>query len=99
MISVFRHFVGFREYPKYAMMQHFYVYKQALKKEAARLVQAGVMHEPEDIYYLSFEELRQVAMTQAARYQHHHAAQSGPRGVREIDPAAGDDLGWRGHQR
>src|SRR6266516_2842321 len=27
MISVFRNFVGFREYPKYAMMQRFYVYK------------------------------------------------------------------------
>ena len=46
MISVFRHFVGFREYPKYAMMQHFYVYKQALKKEAARLVKAGVIASP-----------------------------------------------------
>jgi rifampicin phosphotransferase len=63
MVSVFQHFVGFREYPKYAMMQHFYVYKQALKKEAARLVQAGVLHDPEDIYFLTYEELRQVAMT------------------------------------
>ena len=49
MISVFRNFVGFREYPKYAMMQHNYVYKQALKKEAALLVQKGVIQEPEDI--------------------------------------------------
>ncbi|MGD0752283.1 MAG: phosphoenolpyruvate synthase [Anaerolineales bacterium] len=69
MISVFRHFVGFREYPKYAMMQHFYVYRQALKKEAARLVQAGVIREPEDIYYLSFEELRQVAKTNQLDYR------------------------------
>nr|HET6901841.1 phosphoenolpyruvate synthase [Ktedonobacteraceae bacterium] len=38
-ISVLRNFVGFREYPKYAMMQRFYVYKQALKQEAALLVQ------------------------------------------------------------
>jgi pyruvate,water dikinase len=63
MVSVFQHFVGFREYPKYAMMQHYYVYKQALKKESARLVQAGVLHDPEDIYYLTYEELRQLAMT------------------------------------
>ena len=49
MISVFRNFVGFREYPKYAMMQRFYVYKQALKKEAALLVQKRVIQEPEDI--------------------------------------------------
>lgn len=68
MISVFRHFVGFREYPKYAMMQHFYLYRQALKKEAARLVKAGVIREPDDIYYLSLEELRQVAMTNQLDY-------------------------------
>jgi phosphoenolpyruvate synthase/pyruvate phosphate dikinase len=63
MISVLRNFVGFREYPKYAMMQRFYVYKQALKKEAALLVQKNVIQEPEDIYYLTFEELRKVAST------------------------------------
>ncbi len=49
MISVLRNFGGFREYPKYALMQRFYVYKQAFKKEAAMLVQKGVMQEPEDI--------------------------------------------------
>ncbi|NYB73619.1 phosphoenolpyruvate synthase [Sedimentibacter hydroxybenzoicus DSM 7310] len=59
-ISVFRNFIGFREYPKYALMQHFYAYKQALKKEAAMLVQKNLIQEPEDIYYLTFGELRNV---------------------------------------
>ncbi len=68
MISVFRNFVGFREYPKYAMMQRFYVYKQALEKEAALLVQKRVIQELEDIYYLTFEELRQVASTYQLDY-------------------------------
>ncbi len=68
MISVFRNFIGFREYPKYAMMQRFYIYKQALKKEAALLVQKGVLQEPEDIYYLTFEELRKVASTYQLDY-------------------------------
>ncbi len=63
MISVFRHYIGFREYPKYAMMQRYFVYKQALKKEAARLVQSGVIRAAEDIDYLSFEELRQAIKT------------------------------------
>ena len=67
-ISVMRNFIGFREYPKYAMMQHFYVYKQALIKEAARLVQKGLIREPEDIYYLSFEELKKVAGTNQLDY-------------------------------
>ena len=48
-----RNFISFREYPKYAMMKHFYVYKQALLKEAVLLVQKGLIREPEDIYYLS----------------------------------------------
>jgi phosphoenolpyruvate synthase/pyruvate phosphate dikinase len=68
MLSVFRNSVGFREYPKYAMMQRFYVYKQALKKEAALLVQKGVIREPEDIYYLTLEELRKVASTYQLDY-------------------------------
>ena len=67
-ISVMRNFVGFREYPKYAMMQRFYLYKQALRKEAALLVQKRVIHAPEDIYYLTFEELRKVAGTYQLDY-------------------------------
>src|SRR5581483_8076556 len=53
---------------KYAMMQRFYVYKLALKKEAALLVQKGVIQEPEDIYYLTFEEFRQVTSTSRLDY-------------------------------
>jgi phosphoenolpyruvate synthase/pyruvate phosphate dikinase len=68
-ISVFRNFIAFREYPKYAMMQRFYIYKQALLKEAARLVQKGVIQAPEDIYYLSFDELRQVVNTDRLDYR------------------------------
>ena len=52
-ISVMRNFISFREYPKNAMMKHFYVYKQVLLKEAVLLVQKGLIREPEDIYYLS----------------------------------------------
>ncbi len=68
MIRVFRNLVVFREYPKYAMMQRFYVYKQALKKEAALLAQKSVIQESEDIYYLTLEELRQVASTYQLDY-------------------------------
>ena len=62
-ISVYRNFIGFREYPKYGFMQHYYVYKQALLREGAKLVQKGVIREAEDIYYLTFEELRKVVST------------------------------------
>jgi pyruvate,water dikinase len=63
MIDVIRNFIGYREYPKYGMVHRYFVYKQALLKEAERLVQAGVIHQKEDIYYLTFEELREVVRT------------------------------------
>jgi pyruvate,water dikinase len=63
MIDRVRTFIGFREYPKYGMVSRYFVYKQALLEEAGRLVQAGVLREPEDIFYLRFEELHEVART------------------------------------
>ncbi|WP_200415887.1 phosphoenolpyruvate synthase [Virgibacillus salexigens] len=63
MIDLIRNFSGFREYPKYGMINRYFVYKQALLKEAEQLVQVGVVHEKEDIYYLTFEELREIVRT------------------------------------
>ena len=69
MIDLIRNFIGYREYPKYGMVNRYFVYKQALLKEAEQLVQAGVIHEKEDIYYLTFEELREVVRTNKLDYQ------------------------------
>ncbi len=69
MISLVRNFIGYREYPKYGMISRYFVYKQALLKEAEQLVQAHVIHEREDIYYLTFEELREVILTNQLDYQ------------------------------
>jgi phosphoenolpyruvate synthase/pyruvate phosphate dikinase len=63
MISRLRNFIGFREYPKYLMIGRYWIIKQALLKEAAKLLQKGVIREKEDIYYLSFEELREAVRT------------------------------------
>jgi rifampicin phosphotransferase len=63
-IDMIRNFIGYREYPKYGMIQRYFIYKQALLKEAERLVQANVIHAKEDIYYLSFQELGDVVRTQ-----------------------------------
>ncbi|HEY4153956.1 MAG TPA: PEP-utilizing enzyme, partial [Puia sp.] len=60
MIGLVRNFTGFREYPKYSMISRYWVYKQALLKEAGQLLRAGVIQEKEDIYFLRFEELREV---------------------------------------
>ncbi|MEU7835520.1 rifamycin-inactivating phosphotransferase [Nonomuraea sp. NPDC049129] len=66
MISLYRNFIGFREYPKYALMQRHLVYKHALRREAMRLASLGVIHDPSDADYLSFEEFRQAAHTHQA---------------------------------
>jgi rifampicin phosphotransferase len=63
MIDLVRNLSGYREYPKYDIVSRYFIYKQALQKEAERLVQAGVVHEKEDIDYLAFEELREVVRT------------------------------------
>lgn len=67
MIERVRTFAGYREYPKYAMVSCYFVYKQALLREAGRLVQAGVLDDPEDIYYLRFDELAEVVRTRRVR--------------------------------
>ncbi|MEC0211463.1 phosphoenolpyruvate synthase [Paenibacillus ehimensis] len=69
MIDLLRNLIGYREYPKYGMVNRYFVYKQALLKEAEQLIQAGVIHEQEDIYYLTFEELHEVVRTNKLDYQ------------------------------
>ena len=63
MIDRLRTFIGYREYPKYAIVSRHAVYKQALLEEADRLVRARVLRDREDIFYLSLEELRDVVRT------------------------------------
>ncbi|MFJ4831856.1 rifamycin-inactivating phosphotransferase [Streptomyces sp. NPDC088747] len=60
MIDRVRAFAGYREYPKYGIVSRSFVYKQALLREAGRLVRAGVIPEPEDVFYLTFEEFHDV---------------------------------------
>lgn len=69
MISLVRNFIGYREYPKYSMVSRYFVYKQALMEEAGRLVQNNVIHEKEDIYYLTFEELRETVRANKLDYR------------------------------
>jgi phosphoenolpyruvate synthase/pyruvate phosphate dikinase len=63
MVDRVRTFIGYREYPKYGLVSRYFVYKQALLEEAERLVQAHVLREQEDIFYLTFQELHEVART------------------------------------
>ena len=68
MIDIIRNFSGYREYPKYGMINRYFIYKQALLNQAEQLVQEGVIHEKEDIFYLTFEELREVVRNNRLDY-------------------------------
>jgi len=68
MISVLRNFAGYREYNKYSLVSYFWIIKQALLKEADNLAQKGIVREKEDIYYLTFLELREVVKTNRLDY-------------------------------
>jgi pyruvate,water dikinase len=63
MIDRVRTFIGYREYPKYGIVSRYLVYKQALLEEAGRLMQANVIREKEDTFYLTFQELHDAVRT------------------------------------
>jgi len=69
MIDLIRNFAGYREYPKYGIVNRFFVYKQALLNEVEQLVQANVINDKEDSYYLTFEELREMARTHQPNHE------------------------------
>jgi pyruvate,water dikinase len=63
MIDRVRTFIGYREYPKYGMVSRYFVYKQALLAEAERLVQANLLAERTDSFYLTFQEFQDAVRT------------------------------------
>jgi pyruvate,water dikinase len=64
-----RTFIGYREYPKYGMINRYFVYKRAVLREAERLVQVGAVRAAEDVFYLTFQELQDVARTNHADHE------------------------------
>jgi pyruvate,water dikinase len=63
MIDRLRTFTGYREFPKFAMISRYQIYRRALLDEADHLVADGVLGDRDDIYYLRFDELHEVART------------------------------------
>lgn len=67
-----RTFIGFREHPKYALVQHYAVYRDIALAEAAALVGRGALRTVDDVAFLTLDELEA-------------AAAGGPVGLAEID--------------
>jgi pyruvate,water dikinase len=68
LIKVHRSVIGIREHPKYMMVQILDLIKQALLQEADRLVEAGVLRLPEDIYWLSLAEINKLLQSPQLDY-------------------------------
>ncbi|MCL6479279.1 MAG: phosphoenolpyruvate synthase [Peptococcaceae bacterium] len=63
LITVHRSLIGIREHPKYFIVQNFDIIKQAILQEAAQLVAAGILDHPEDVFWLSLQEIKEVTET------------------------------------
>jgi len=63
LIQVHRALIGIREHPKYFLVQHLDIAKQALMLEAAILEAEGVLAAPEDIFWLSLPEIARTVET------------------------------------
>ena len=99
MIDRVRTFAGYREYPKYGMVCRYFVYKQALLREAERLVRAGVLREHDDIFFLRFDEFARGRAHEAGGRRAHPRAEGGVPVVPGAHAAPGAHLGRRGHHR
>lgn len=67
-ISILRNFAGYREYNKYLIIWYMWIIKQVLLKEAETLRQNNIIKDINDIYYLTFDELRELVKTKQVDY-------------------------------
>ena len=64
MISRVQNFAGYREYPKYLMMRHYWILKAGHAHRGVRSSSTGgVIQRADDVYYLSFAEFREAVRT------------------------------------
>jgi len=64
LIKVHRSLIGIREHPKFFIVQNLDMIKQAILQEAAKLVAAGILAHPEEVFWLSLQEIREMIETQ-----------------------------------
>jgi hypothetical protein len=57
LIKVYRDRMGIREHPKYMLVQHLNLYKQAILEEADKLVDLGILQHQTDVFYLTLDEI------------------------------------------
>jgi pyruvate,water dikinase len=56
-----RHLMGMRENPKFFAVRMMWIIQKALVKTGQEFVQAGELEHPDDLFYLTFDELKELA--------------------------------------
>jgi rifampicin phosphotransferase len=64
LIKVHRSLIGLREHPKYFLVQNLDMIKQAILQEAAKLVTDGTLDHPEEIFWFSLPEIKEIIKIQ-----------------------------------
>ncbi|MDR3583807.1 MAG: phosphoenolpyruvate synthase [Desulfosporosinus sp.] len=64
LIKVHRSVIGIREHPKYLIVQTLDLIKLALLQEAYQLVVTGILTVPEEIFWLSLPEIKELLVNQ-----------------------------------
>jgi rifampicin phosphotransferase len=84
--GIIRNYIGYREYPKFAYIKRYYMYKQAMLKEAAKLLSKGIIKEIEDVYYLHFDEFRNAVNTGRLDYSIIESRKKDYKGYEKLTP-------------
>jgi len=64
LIKVHRSLIGIREHPKYFIVQNLDMIKQAILQESDKLVTAGILEHPEEVFWLTLQEIKEMIETQ-----------------------------------
>jgi pyruvate,water dikinase len=63
LITVYRSRIGLREHPKYYIVRVLDLAKRAILEEAVRLVEAGLLRSPDEVFWFSLEDLEGILRT------------------------------------
>ncbi len=64
LIKVHRSLIGIREHPKYFIVQNLDMIKRAILEEADKLVADGILDHPEEVFWFSLQEIKEIIETQ-----------------------------------
>ncbi|SFG09495.1 pyruvate, water dikinase [Desulfotomaculum arcticum] len=64
LIKVHRSLIGIREHPKYFIVQNLDLVKQIILQEAGKLVAVGILKNPQEIFWFSLPEIKEIIATQ-----------------------------------